>query len=383
MKDRIIKISVIIARLIVGLTFVLSGFSKAIDPLGTQYKLHDYLEAVSLSAYVPDLFLLATSVALSAFEFTLGVLILLAVARRFVSRITVVFMFFMTVLTVWIYAADPVQDCGCFGDAIVLNNAETLLKNIILLALSVVIAVFPTAIDRLFSRGNQLLLFQGSVIVSVMLSMWCLYDLPLIDFRPYHVGADIRKGMEIPEGAEEPVFDTTFILEKDGVRKEFTLDEYPDSTWTFIDSKTVTVKQGYVPPIHDFSIVTADGEDITDNILSNKGYTFLLISPYLENADDGNFGVIDQIYEFADDNDIPFYCLTASNEESIERWKDLTGAEYPFCQTDGTTLKTIIRSNPGLVMLKGGVVVAKWSHNRLPDSETLLTIINGTNTSRK
>lgn len=373
----------IIARLIVGLTFVLSGFSKAIDPLGTQYKLHDYLEAVNLSTYVPDLFLLATSVVLSAFEFTLGILILLAIARRFVSRIAVIFMLFMTLLTVWIYVADPVQDCGCFGDAIILSNAETLLKNIVLLILSVVIAAFPTVIGRLFSKGNQLLLFQGSVIVSVALSMWCLYDLPLIDFRPYHVGADIRKGMEIPEGAEEPVFDTTFILEKDGVRKEFTLDEYPDSTWTFIDSKTVTVKQGYVPPIHDFSIVTAEGDDITDNILSDKGYTFLLVSPYLENADDGNFGVIDQIYEFADDNDIPFYCLTASNEEGIERWKDLTGAEYPFCQTDGTTLKTIIRSNPGLVMLKGGVVVAKWSHNRLPDSEALLAIINGTNTSRK
>jgi len=171
--------------------------------------------------------------------------------------------------------------------------------------------------------------------------------------------------MEIPEGAPQPKFETTFIMEKDGRQQEFTLDNYPDSTWTFVDSKTVQTEEGYVPPIHDFAIVLHD-EDITDQVLSNPGYTFLLVSPHLEHADDANFGDIDQIYEYAEEHQYPFYCLTASTDEAIDHWIELTGAEYPFCTTDEITLKTVVRSNPGLLLLKDGVVVGKWSHNQLP-----------------
>jgi triosephosphate isomerase len=181
--------------------------------------------------------------------------------------------------------------------------------------------------------------------------------------------------MIIPEGAEQPMIETTFIMEKDGERKEFTLEEYPDSTWTFVDTKTKIIKKGYEPPIHDFSIVRLlDDRDITELVLRHKGYTLLLISPHLENADDGCFGKIDEIYEYSLEKNIPFYCLTASIGEGIEHWIEITGAEYPFCNTDETTLKTIIRSNPGLVMLKDGVVVGKWSHNDLPDKEELKEI---------
>jgi hypothetical protein len=173
--------------------------------------------------------------------------------------------------------------------------------------------------------------------------------------------------MEIPEGAKGPEFETTFILEKNGQRKEFTLENYPDSTWTFIDSKTVQISEGYVPPIHDFFIQTTDGsEDLTDSVLSRRGYTFLLISPHLEYADDSNFGEIDQIYEYCQSHGYPFYGLTASTDEGIQHWRDITGAEYPFYLTDETTLKTVIRSNPGLLLLKDGVVIGKWSHNDLP-----------------
>lgn len=153
--------------------------------------------------------------------------------------------------------------------------------------------------------------------------------------------------MEIPAGAKQPEFETTFILEKNGVRKEFTLDDYPDSTWTFIDSKTVQTSEGYVPPIHDFSIEDyKTGEDITNEVLNDTSYTFLLISPRLDKADDSNFGQIDQIYEYAKDYGYRFLCLTASTEKDIAKWQDMTGAEYPFYTTDATTLKTMIRSNP-------------------------------------
>lgn len=368
-------VALYVARTVVGLTFILSGFVKAIDPLGTQYKIQDYLAAIPPSLSLPDMLTLLMSVSLSMVEFTLGAFMLTAISRRLTARLTLLFMVVMTAVTVWIYIADPVKDCGCFGDALTLTNLETLLKNIVLLALAALVAWRPTHIGRLMSRSNQMLLGQMLMVTPVALSFWCLYDLPLIDFRPYHIGADIKAGMEIPEGAEQPVFDTTFIMEKDGERREFTLDNYPDSTWTFVDSKTVTVKEGYVPPIHDFSITTADGEDITDMVLGREGYTFLLISPDLDKADDQNFGDIDQIYEFCQDNSIPFYCLTASTEKSQQHWQNITGAEYPFCMTDATTLKTMIRSNPGLMLLEKGVVRGKWSHNRLPETTELETML--------
>ena len=368
-------VALYVARTVVGLTFILSGFVKAIDPLGTQYKIQDYLAAIPPSLSLPDMLTLLMSVSLSMVEFTLGAFMLTAISRRVTARLTLLFMLVMTAVTVWIYIADPVKDCGCFGDALTLTNLETLLKNIVLLALAALVAWRPTHIGRLMSRSNQMLLGQMLMVTPVALSFWCLYDLPLIDFRPYHIGADIKAGMEIPEGAEQPVFDTTFIMEKDGERREFTLDNYPDSTWTFVDSKTVTVKEGYVPPIHDFSITAADGEDITDMVLGREGYTFLLISPDLDKADDQNFGDIDQIYEFCQDNSIPFYCLTASTEKSQQHWQNITGAEYPFCMTDATTLKTMIRSNPGLMLLEKGVVRGKWSHNRLPETTELETML--------
>ncbi|MGI6223197.1 MAG: BT_3928 family protein [Prevotella sp.] len=363
-----VKIVVNICRLILALTLIFSGYVKAIDPLGTQYKIHDYLTALSLQDYVPSWIELAGSISLSALEFCLGIFLLFAIRRRLVTRLTLAFMAFMTLVTVWLVVANPVKDCGCFGDAIHLTNAQTLLKNVVLLVMSVITVLAPLSMPRFVGRSNQWIVINYTIMFILVTSGLSLYKLPQFDFRPYHIGANINKGMQIPPGAPQPEFETTFILEKNGVRKEFSLDNYPDSTWTFIDSKTVQTKEGYVPPIHDFSI-ELNGEDITQQVIQRKGYTFLLISPSLADADDSNFGNIDNIYEYAQDNGIPFYCLTASDQKAISRWQDLTGAEYPFCMTDGTTLKTIIRSNPGLLLLKDGTIIGKWSHNELPVDE--------------
>ncbi len=365
------KVLVNSCRLVLALTFILSGFVKAVDPLGTQYKLNDYLEAMHLDAMVPDLATLAGSVLLAAMEFCLGVFLLFAIHRRLVSRLLVLVMGIMTALTVWIYIADPVSDCGCFGDAVVLTNGQTLLKNIILLAAAIVVALWPLDMMRFISKTNQWIVINYTAVFILIIEGYALYDLPQFDFRPYHVGANIMKGMEIPEGAEQPEFETTFIMEKNGERREFGLDNYPDSTWTYIDTKTIQTKQGYVPPIHDFSMTSLDGEDLTEEILTNQGYTFLLVSPHLEDADDSQLDLINQVYEYAEDNGYPFYCLTASGEQGINRWRDITGAEYPYCLTDETTLKTVIRSNPGMLLLKDGTIIRKWSHNRLPDEYAL------------
>ena len=361
-----------LCRMALALTFILSGYVKAIDPLGTQYKLNDYAAAMHLSEYIPDWLTLTGAIALAMTEFALGIFMLFAIRRHLVSRLMTAMMVMMTLITVWIFIANPVKDCGCFGDAIKLTNGETLLKNIVLLAAAIVTAMRPLDMARLISKSNQWIVTNYTLVYIVCTSLYCLYALPTFDFRPYHIGADIKKGMEIPEGAEQPEFETTFILKKNGQTREFTLDNYPDSTWEFVDSKTVQTRQGYEPPIHDFSLTdTKTGEDITDNVLSHKGYTFLLISRSLAYADDSNFGDIDQIYEYASEHNIPFYCVTASTDSDINRWRDLTGAEYPFCTADETTLKTIIRSNPGLLLLKDATIIGKWSHNQLPDPDEL------------
>ena len=366
------KLTVNLGRLIVAVTFIFSGYVKAIDPLGTQYKITDYLQPLGLSGIVPDWMTLTASVALSTLEFSIGIFLLFAIRRRLTTKISLLFMVVMTLITMWIAIANPVKDCGCFGDAIKLTNFETLGKNIILLAISILLWRFPLQMVRFISKPTQWIVINYTILFSVALSTWSLWSLPLFDFRPYHIGANIEKGMEIPEGAKQPQFETTFILEKNGEQKEFTIDNYPDSTWKFIDSKTIQTEEGYVPPIHDFSIEdTKNGEDITQEVLHDKGYSFLLISPNLAMADDSNFGTIDQIYEYAEDHGYRFICLTASTEKEIAKWQNITGAEYPFYTTDATTLKTMIRSNPGLMLLHNGTIIQKWSHNELPAEDLL------------
>ena len=367
----ITRIAVNLGRIILAITFIFSGFVKAIDPLGTQYKMTDYLEALHINWIFPSWSTLAMSVLLSTCEFSLGIFLLFAIRRRLVSKLTLCLMTFMTLLTLWIVIADPVKDCGCFGDAINLTNTETFVKNIIFLVFSIFLWRYPLLMPRLISKSTQWIVINYTVLYSIIMSLWSLWFLPQFDFRPYHIGVNIAKGMEIPKGAKQPQFETTFILEKNGEKKEFTIDNYPDSTWTFIDSKTVQTEEGYVPPIHDFSIEdTKTGNDITQEVLQDTSYTFLLVSPHLEYADDSNFGTIDEIYEYANEHGYKFLCLTASDSKAIKHWQDITGAEYPFYTTDETTLKTIIRSNPGLLLLKHGTIIGKWSHNDLPDLST-------------
>ena len=366
------KTAVNAARLLLAVTFILSGFVKAVDPLGTQYKIADYVEAMHLGGLVPGFVTLTASILVSAVEFGLGICLLFAIRRRLVSRVVLLVMVLMTALTLWLALANPISDCGCFGDAVVLTNWQTFAKNVVLLGCAAVVWRWPMEMVRFISKSNQWIVTNYTALFILAVSGWALYDLPQFDFRPYHVGVNIPQGMAIPDDAPQPEFETTFIMEKNGRRERFTADNYPDSTWVFVDSETRQVSPGYTPPIHDFYVTRiSDGEDITDSLLATKGYLFLLIAPHLENADDSQLDLINQMYEYAQEHGYPFVCLTASGERGIDRWRDRTGAEYPFAQSDETTLKTVIRSNPGLLLLHDGTIIRKWSHNRLPDEYRL------------
>lgn len=362
MKTAIVNIS----RLLVALTFVVSGFVKIVDPVGTQIKLGDYAAALGMGSAVPQWLLLAAAVALAAAEATLGVMLLVAIRRRLVTRLLLAFMLCMTAVTVWIYAADPVSDCGCFGDAIHLTNGQTLAKNIVLLALTALLAAAPLRMPRMVSRTNQWIVYHYTLLFLIATAAYSLYRLPLFDFRPYHLGADIAALRQVPPDADPGEYITTFIMQKGGRQQEFTLDDYPDSTWTFVDTRTTVVRPAYEPPIHDFFINIPDEGDITDRLLADTGYVFLLVAPHFERASDDNFDAINAAYDYARAAGHTFLALTASAEKGIARWRDTTGAEYPVATVDETALQTMIRATPGLVMLHHGHVAAKWNARDIP-----------------
>ena len=323
------KVVVNIARMVLAIVLIFSGFVKAVDPMGTQYKLTDYLTALHLQMLTSDFLTLGAAVILSALEFGLGICLLFAIRKMASTTLVLLMMILMTPLTLWVALADPVTDCGCFGDAIVLTNWQSFCKNIVLLIMAYIVWKWPHDMVRLISTSGQWIATNYSAIFIVAVSGWSLYDLPYLDFRPYHVGTDLKKGWQEMMAGKESPYDEFFIQRVE------------------------------------------DGEDITDSLLSSKGYLFLLVAPHVEKADDSQLDLINQMYEYAEDHGYPFYALTASGEKGIERWRDMTGAEYPFCHTDETTLKTVIRSNPGLLLLKDGVIIRKWSHNGLPDEYAL------------
>ena len=359
-------------RFILAIVFIFSGFVKAIDPLGTQYKIQDYLDAFGWANFIPDVFPLIASFVLGWIEFCLGVYLFFGIRRRLAPRTMVVVMSVMTPLTLWLAVTNPVSDCGCFGDAVVLSNWETFGKNVVLWIMAIFLLIHRRRIFPLVTvRLDWLIALYSSVYIFCVIA-YCYQNLPLFDFRPYHIGADIKAGMTIPEGENPTEFETRFILQKNGEKKEFTLENYPDSTWTFVDSKTVVKKAGYEPPVQDFAIISLeDGEDLTDRILSDENYSFLMVAHQLQQADDSAFDLINDLYDYCLTHNYGFYCLTSSSEEDIHTWIENTGAEYPFATMDNTTLKTIVRSNPGLLLLKKGVVINKWSAGNWPDEHEL------------
>ena len=368
----VIGVITTVCRFVLAIVFIFSGFVKAIDPLGTQYKIQDYFDAFGWVGVFPDYIPFLASVLLGMLEFCLGVYLFFGIRRIIAPRAVVAVMAVMTPLTFWLALDNPVSDCGCFGDAVVLSNWETFGKNVVLLVMSLVVLkwrkrIFPLATTRF----DWLIALYGFLYI-LCVTIYCYRHLPVFDFRPYYVGADIRQGMEIPEGEEPTELETRFVLQKDGVEKEFTLDNYPDSTWTFVDSRMVVKKQGYEPPIHDFSMIRyEDGEDITEQVLADEGYTFLLVAHQLGLTNESRIDLINELYDYCLEYGYAFYCLTSSSDEDIFKWQEDTGAEYPFCLMDNTTLRTMVRSNPGLILLKKGEVVRKWSVVDIPNEYEL------------
>ena len=365
----------LIARIIFGLVFLFSGFVKAVDPLGTAYKISDYLEAFSLTSL--DFLALPAALMLIAAEFTIGFNILFNVHLKSTTWVASLFMLVMTPVTLYLAISNPISDCGCFGDAIVMTNWQTFYKNIVLCIILAIIALLKKQSRPWLSNWGAWVVTLLPILISFAISIYCYNLLPILDFRPYKKGNNIIEGMQIPEDAPLDKYETTFFYEKDGIEQAFTLDNYPaeDSTWTFVRQESKLIEQGYVPPIHDFSIVTEDG-DITDLILEDAGYTLLVISHKVEKAATKNIKCVKSTIANAKKAGANVIWLTSSYSDEIEEFKTQYGIEDTFGATDDITLKTIVRSNPGLVLIKDATVIEKWHHNALPSKDKLNQLIN-------
>lgn len=369
--NRIHRVAVWGVQLLLGVTFIVSGFAKLIDPTGTFYKITDYLTAFGWQFFQPALSTI--SILLPAFELMLGVNVLLGTHRKSTSILVALFMAVMTPFTLYILIANPVSDCGCFGDLFKLTNFETFAKNVVLLVAALYFLFKRNSFHSVYSYGIQWLVEFYVLLFSIGVGWFMWIHLPLFDLLPFKIGVNITHATHIPDDAPQDEFTTTFIYEKDGVQKEFTVDNYPedDSTWIYVSSNTHLIRKGFTPAIEPFQIVDKNQNDITASILNHAGYSFLLTSVDLAFANEENTDHINALYDYCMINGYGFYGLTASPLDLITEWEEDTGGDYPIYQTDATTLRSMVRSNPGLILMKDGVILRKWSNHDIPAEEHL------------
>lgn len=358
----VLRVATTLAQWLLAATFLFSGFVKALDPMGMEHKLEAYCNHMGWNIPAGSLYLDAAAVTLALVEFTLGIYLLLGMRKRLTAIGTFLFMLVMTAITVYIYLYSPVPDCGCFGDAITLTNGETLAKNIVLLACALLLLMAGQHSLRIISRHTQWLLSLFALVYMIGVALYSLHYLPLVDFTGYSLGTKIEEAMR---GEEE----MTFTYEKDGKQATFKMDNLPDSTWKYVRTDTKVIRAA---TIKDFSFVDPRTEmEIGDELLADTGNVFIATIPNLAAADAGCSDGLNDIYDYARDHRMRFLCATATTGKDVSRWIDRTGAAYPFVVSSAETLEALVRSNPGLVLIRDGRIVAKWSNNNLPDAEEL------------
>jgi hypothetical protein len=348
--------------------FIFSGFVKTIDPLGLAYKFHDYFEAFGWDFLIP--LALVFAFLLSIGELIIGLCLFFKIRMKETGWALLLFMAFFTLLTLFIAITNPVSDCGCFGDAVILTNWQTFLKNVIFFFPTLLIFQQRKEYAPIFTGTVQWVLVISMGIAALCLSLHCYYDLPLIDFRPYRVGTHIPSDMVIPEGMPADEYETILVYEKEGVAREFTLDSelqpWNDSTWHWVETRNVLVKEGYEPPIHDFNLTSFESIDITDSVLYSPDYTFLIVAYDLNKASKRGLEKIDGFAEQAVQNGYRVYGMTSSVLDVVREVDSVLNPSFEFYITDEITLKTMIRSNPGLMLLKEGTIIGKWHYRNIP-----------------
>ena len=353
---RTVRWTVIVLRLVIGAVFVASGFAKAVDPWGSVYKIGEYLAVWGWE--FSRAMLVSAAVGLSALEFLCGMMLFMGCYRRSVVVVLLAMMAFMLPLTLYIWIANPVSDCGCFGDWVILGNGATFVKNIAITAALLVLLPYNRRQRAVISPYLQWVPLVVSMVYIFGISYAGYYDQPVVDFRSYPVGASL---LPDDSGSDADVDEADmygFVYEKDGVTQQFSIDNLPDSTWTFVERRLL---DGHYEDTSADTLVIRDidGEDVTSDAVSTEGYQLMVLVPAMKDLDISYTYYINQLYRQLPSDSVSMIGVIGGNERDLALWKDLSMSEYPLYTADGIQIKELARGDIAAVMLRDGRIVWK------------------------
>ena len=356
------KYLVHLSRILVGVLFIISGLIKLNDPVGFSFKLEEYFSqgVLDLPFLIP--YALSISIAVVIFEVLLGVILLLGFRVKFTVWSLLIMIVGFTFLTFYSAYYNKVTDCGCFGDALKLTPWESFTKDVVLLILIVILFVGNRYIKPLFRANTIRVITLVCVVFCIIYSYYVLNHLPVIDFRPYKIGANIEEGMSVPENAPKPIYDYAWRFKVAGEEKIIvTQGDYPSIDGEFIDVETTEVQKGYEPPVHDFTI-ERNGEDLAGSFLQEPKLV-MVIAYDLAKTNEDVYSEVKKVTDAAIQRGFKVIGMSASNVEQTAKLVKDHKLSFEFYFTDETTLKTIVRSNPGLMVLEKGTIQQKVHYN--------------------
>lgn len=362
------KVLVSISRVFVGVLFIISGLIKLNDPLGFSYKLQEYFSADVLNMTFLEPYALMISVLVVVFEVVLGVFLLIGYKPKFTIWSLLVMIVFFTFLTFYSAYFDKVKDCGCFGDALKLTPWESFTKDLVLLFFILILFFGIRYIKPLFDKLITTILALLGFIFSLWFGYYVLEHLPAKDFRAYKIGANIQEGMSMPEDAVKPIVEYSWKFNVDGEEKIITTNgSYPSIEGDFVSVDTKVIQEGYQPPIYDFSI-ESENEDLTQQFLEEENL-IVIVSYSLEKIEQEGAMKLKALSEEAIKKGYKVIGLTASGEDAKQRIEAAYNIDFEFYLCDEKALKTVVRSNPGILELDGGTVKQKVHWNDIDDLE--------------
>ncbi len=356
------KLARSISRIFVGIVFVFSGFVKGVDPLGTAYRIEDYFIAYGMEWAMP--LALFFSISLCALEFMLGVALILNLRLKQLSWILLLLMSFFTLVTFYDALYSPVPDCGCFGDAIILTNWQTFYKNLVLMVFVFIIFRSRNHFKSLLESKGQNTFIITAIVVFSWFSIYQLEHLPMIDYREWKVGMDITPDEDI----KEEIYLIYRNLETGGTQ-EYLSPNYPwndsvwMSKWEFVDQRIVEVGGDQ---LHNLRFENLNGDDFTERILSNPTYQFLVVSWNIDKFPAKAVLPIQNLVREVNENAYQIQALTSSGRDEINQFRNENQIRIPFYNCDDIVLKTMIRANPGIILIKDGLILGKWHYNDCP-----------------
>ncbi len=355
------------SRIFVGILFIISGLIKLNDPIGFSYKLAEYFSETVFNLPFLLPYTLTLALFLVVLEVVLGVMLLIGYKTKFTIWSLLLLIVFFTFLTFYSAYFNVVKDCGCFGDALKLTPWQSFTKDVVLLFFILILFFNMKLIKPLFSNKIQNILAFLSLALCIFMGYTVLNHLPLKDFRPFKVGNNIQKGMEIPVNAEKSIVEMIFIYKVNGVEKEFTekdLMNLPQGA-EFVDRKDKVIKDGYTPPIHDFTL-ELDGTDYTKELLQEP--KLIIFTTYdLEKSDAEGLKKLEKMNQSAKSKGYKVIGLTASPKEISDGIKNKYGQTFNYYFCDAIAIKTIERANPSIIVLEKGTIKQKLHYNDSDD----------------